>query len=1263
MSEDVPNYTRLFDAALEDTDSVDSSHESIGSLGGYDLLEKIGEGGMGLIWKAREPKTGRIVALKQLRFIDAAMDSDRATEAAMRFDREIGLASRLEHPGIARVYETGTDEASGSPFFTMELVEGEPLTGEGCTEKEKVVLLMAVCDAVEHAHRNGIIHRDLKPANILVNNEGEVKILDFGVARALQESEIRSDLFAEDPAMTISRNGEIFGTPQFMAPEQARGESSISDTRTDVFALGALLFRILTGEFAHSEKGGTWEVISRVAAGNIRRPRDVGSVKISVDLEAILMKALAYAPDDRYSSAGGLRRDLEHYLKGEPVTAQTLTAAYWLKRHIHRHSTEWIAGLSIILLVILAAIAWSIQRARFVEEQVRLRERAEAEERGSKEAQSKSFVRIARDLRETGAKAEALPYLAQAIKLDPDNRIARASLAAAMQQFPNLRRASSTVRFSGAAKEVVFDPDGNWYAVAILGVGIHFYDSRTNELIREIHETGKVVKMRLVPESGGSIVAAFRDFDNEARRDEDSGSLVFITPAKGVVARIDTPQYVSYFDFSSEGSRVVLSFPQLGETSGGIEVLDISDFSNPTVISRLAIVLADGLSPWALISEDENLIHYTTAGREGALYRFDVRTGESQMTSIVSRPVESRPYALIHFNNAADGRIAVSGLGGQIAVWKDDVASGAELLWEETVEKAGLIRNCRFSEDDRYLTAATTRGQALVWDSHTGERLATIEHGERVLASMFSTNPEDSFLLTQSETDRFRLWDWKTGKELGHPLEGGQRILTAKFSPDGRKLLVGRHNHVRMWGVEPRQWEPVVLNCGVPLNAVRIDSERNRILATSFEAGKAMVISIPTGEKLGEWAHRSNHAPQMSSHQMPAEMSADGCYFATVESEGEVVVRRRGNFSEIRIPVLSSPTAFAFHPEEDLFAVGNTEGETVVYALDQSGSNEAAEEVHRLEGSDLHVREFYQWNQEHEAGKVNPHRNFISQIAFAPVGDRLISIESPRATHNLYDLKKGTLVDGPRVASETIHDLKVTPDGRFSLIGGDGHYTRMITLENGHSYGPARHHSSAIQKLSVGSDSKRFASASAEGEVKFWNITPTGENDPVVIPPRGAPVISMACSLDGVLCATGDTDGKVKLWLMETGETLCDPLEVGVAVNDLAFHAKYPLLVAACEDGSIRLWEIPSGKGRCASEFATLAETMAGLFLNENGVPQVGAVYQYDQMKSRFRDRYEAQIRERAKTPDYRPDEYHRLAYEILDFPPIKEPDWMLKDD
>ncbi len=1266
MSEDVPNYTRLFDATLEESDPVDLSIESIGSLGGYDLLEKIGEGGMGVIWKAKEPKTGRIVALKQLRFIDVAMDSERAIEAAARFDREIGLASRLEHPGIARVYETGADEETGSPFFTMELVEGEPLSGEGRSEREKVRLISAICDAVSHAHRNGIIHRDLKPANILVNSEGKVKILDFGVARALQESEIRSDLFAEDPAMTLSKNGEIFGTPQFMAPEQARGESSKSDTRTDVFSLGALLFRLLTGEFVHSEEGGTWETIGRVASGDTRRPRDVSADKISPDLEAILMKALAFSPDHRYSSAGELRRDLEHFLNGEPVMAQPLTAAYWLKRHIQRNSKEWIAGSIIFLLVIITAIAWSIQRAQFVKEQVRLREKAEAGEKAAKRAQSKSFVRIARDLRESGAKAEALPYLAQAVKLDPDSRIARASLAAAMQQFTNLRRASSTVRFSGVAKEVVFDPDGKWYAVGIHKVGVHFYDSETNELAREVHEPAKMMNLQVVPRSGGRIVASFRDYDEVTGRDKVSGSLVFITPANGAVARIDTHRVVSFYAFSSDGARMAVGYRATGDEAGGIGVFDLTDFSNPVSISRHHFELPSDISPRVAWSDDASQVYFTDGDRDGRLHRFDIRSGKAERTSMKTWPTNSRPFPLHQFDVFPDGRIVISGQAGHIAVWRDDLESGPELLWADEIEGAGVIRNGEFSSGGRYISAATSRGEVIVWDSETGTRLARLNHGERVLSGSFSPDSDSSLLLTRSETDRYQLWDWKTGSRLGQPLEGGQRILSAKFSPDGSRILVGRINHARMWSVVPRNWEPTVLDCGMPIDAVRIDPVRNRILATSFEKEKALLVGIPTGEIKGVWTH----LPFQQERQLvPAELSPEGRYIATIESDNEVVVRRWQDFSEIRIPHGKAATALAFHPQSEALAIGDAVGKISIYALDAPETNGAPPLLQKLAGSGFQgwkYHHFYFANRrKNKNGQVldNPFHNYVSQIRYTPDGERLVSVELPKPAHSVFDLKKGAMVKASSLVGDAINDLVITPDGNYYLIAGAEHYVRLSKLKDGTDYGPGRHHSSSIRKLGVSADSKRFASASSEGEVKFWNVHTTGENVPVIMPPAGPSVAALACSHDGMLCASGDAEGKIKLWLMETGESLCDPLDAGSAVNDLAFLAKYSLLVAACADGKLRLWEIPSGQGRCSKEFATLAETMAGLYLNDDGVARVGAIYQYDQMRKRFREWYDQHSQEREVKPGFRANEYHRLAYEIFGFAPIKAPEWILRDD
>ena len=352
------NYAALYAAVLSDDDigrfAVDESATGQGQLGRYTLLGKLGEGGMGVVWRARDSDTGRLVAVKQLRFVDTAIDATRRTDAAARFQREIALAARLEHPGIARVYESGTSEESNIPFFAMELVEGEELgrrdspsdSASATFRKSIVEQMILVCQAVDHAHRRGIIHRDLKPANILVTASGQPKILDFGVARALEESELGRDLFSSDLALTLSRDGEIFGTPSYMAPEQVRGDRAACDTRTDVYALGVILFQQLTGGFPHDTEGcSSWELLARIAENDSSRPAEVarqnGRPRPPADLEAILARALARRPDDRYGSAGELGRDLSRYLSGEPVTATPLTARYWLKKHITRHRTRW----------------------------------------------------------------------------------------------------------------------------------------------------------------------------------------------------------------------------------------------------------------------------------------------------------------------------------------------------------------------------------------------------------------------------------------------------------------------------------------------------------------------------------------------------------------------------------------------------------------------------------------------------------------------------------------------------------------------------------------------------------------------------------------------------------------------------------------------------------------------------------------------------------------------------------------------------------
>ena len=302
---------------------------------GYEITGRLGEGGMGTVWRAVQLSTRREVALKLV--AHAAVGSHRAR---LRFDREVELAARLEHPHIARVYDSGMYR--GLFYYAMELVEGRHLDVYAREERldrgQTLSLMHDVCLAVQHAHQKGVIHRDLKPSNVLVTKEGVPKVLDFGLARALDD---------DGGGLTLTMEGQWAGTPAFMSPEQAAGDSRRIDTRTDVWGLGATLYLLLTGRPAHDTSGPRHVVMRRVVEEEVRRPQSVDK-SVGGELEAVLLKALGREPDRRYDSAGALARDLENYLTGRPVAARRPSAAYVLRKWVGRHRAR-------AMIVVLAA--------------------------------------------------------------------------------------------------------------------------------------------------------------------------------------------------------------------------------------------------------------------------------------------------------------------------------------------------------------------------------------------------------------------------------------------------------------------------------------------------------------------------------------------------------------------------------------------------------------------------------------------------------------------------------------------------------------------------------------------------------------------------------------------------------------------------------------------------------------------------------------------------------------------------------------------
>ncbi|MFO0956315.1 MAG: protein kinase [Isosphaeraceae bacterium] len=1060
----------------------------MGSLGDFRILRELGRGGMGIVYEAIQVSLGRRVALKMLP--SAATLDPRQLQ---RFRIEAQSAASLHHPGIVPVFALGSER--GIPFYAMQLIDGrdvsrviegwakgtEPASGRDRERFRTVARLgRQAAEALAYAHEHHVLHRDIKPSNLLVDEAGHLWITDFGLAR------IRGDL-------DLTRTGDNIGTPRYMSPEQALGGRAPLDGRADIYSLGVTLYELATLRPAFVGHDRI-QILRQIAEAGPARPRRIDAT-IPVDLETIILKAMARAPSDRYASATELADDLGRFLAGESIRARQPWVGRRLREWARRRPA---AATGLLALAALAGVlGWAEARRRYHETLLVSAQGAADDSRRAVE-ESAGRLRRVEAIQQLRAAAEHLREnhietareLIRGLAAEPDGFRAGEFAWGLVQTMA--REALRPVGGEGEAGEFAV-PSRDWRYLASFDLGgpIHLIDGATLRHVTSIPVPGPLQppqpnsQVEFSPE-GHRLLAIESDSVPGAKR----RAWIWEVPTGRLLAEVHPPpgRWLRWV-YLVGGGRFYCETSPLRGNSVRSDLWDLSgDDREPRWIARLA----DDYN-WGARSRDGRLFAAVDSDR---IVVVDAVTGALRQT-LGEGTREGMEWRL---EFAADSRTLMARSPTRVEFW--DLTRGA-LAESRALARGATLDRVWTSPDGYTLIFGNIAGKIESWHRQTGQKRglrADALQGKHDFEGRFSDDGTRLMVRTRVAGGNWefpRVWDYAKGRLVAttswdHPVEH------SSFSPDALQLVLSREPVAQVWRIEPLA--PFALGGHKDEAWAVAFSRRGDLLASGGddEGGDdpdTIKIWDPRdGRLVRAWAGGAGTASSLAFDPAgrtlaSAHLDAAGSIRLWDVGTGSLLHTLGGHAGKAR--------SVAFHPGGRWLASSSSDGTARLWDVVERGC------LLVLEG----------------------HAGTVQEVAFDPSGTKLATAGSD-GTLRLWEIPSGRAVRVMKGGKFT--SLAFSPDGSLLAAADEGGRVTLWDPGSGALRGTLPCGTFALYCVAFTPGGEALAVAGTSGRIQLWDIR-TGL-EIVTLQVEGSQVHGLAISPDGSALVSASHDGAVSLW-------------------------------------------------------------------------------------------------------------------------------------